>query len=60
MLAFLGKPKGSGTYKLASGKSLELRYRVEFFKGIATPKLIEQKFESFATDPLHELTVKRR
>ena len=57
---FLGKPKGSGTYKLLSGKSLELRYRVEFFKGIANPKLIEQKFESFATDPLQELTVKRR
>ena len=56
---FLGKPKGSGTFKVPSGKSLELRYGVEFFDGIATPALIEQKYKVFAGKRLPSLTAKR-
>ena len=57
---FLGKPKGSGTFKVASGNTLELRYGVEFFKGIATPTLIEQKYESFAKRYLSDLAAKQK
>ncbi len=56
---FLGRPKGSGTFKVHSGKSLELRYGVEFFKGIANPVLIEQKYKFFAAKTLPHLTAKR-
>jgi hypothetical protein len=46
---FLGQEKGSGAYTLPSGESLELRYRVEFFDGIASPETIEEKYDQFAS-----------
>ena len=49
---FLGKEKGSGAFKVKSGDSLQLRYRVEFFKGIATKELVEERFQAFAEEPL--------
>lgn len=45
---FLGKEKGSGEQKIKNGESLKLRYRVEFFKGIATPPELEERFQVFA------------
>ena len=56
---FLGKAKGSGTFKVESGKSLELRYGIEFFQGIATTELVEEKYQTFAKNPLSSLTANR-
>ena len=56
---FLGKEKGSGAYQVKSGDILQLRYRVEFFKGIATTELIEEKYQTFATETLPVLNGKK-
>ena len=57
---FLGAKKGSGVFKVKSGDNLELRYRVEFFQGIATPDMVQRKYESFAKQALPSLTVRQR
>ena len=44
---FLGRKKGAGAYKVKGGESLELCYRIEFFRGIATPEVVEAKFKEF-------------
>ena len=49
---FLGKEKGAGEFKVPQGDNLQLRYRVEFFKGIVTSELVEQKFQAFAKQSL--------
>ena len=55
---FLGKEKGAGAVKVADGKSLELRYRVEFFRGLATVEKIEEKYQAFANEELSNLPTK--
>ena len=45
---FLRKEKGAGRYTVEQGGRLQLRYRIEFFKGIVTPEQIEKKFQAFA------------
>jgi hypothetical protein len=54
---FLGKEKGAGIFKVAKGDSLQLRYRVEFFAGIATPETVEAKFQAFAKETLPSLEI---
>ena len=49
---FLGKEKGAGKFQLKQGGDLQLRYRVEFFKGVVTPELVEKKFKAFAKQSL--------
>ena len=49
---FLGSDKGAGQYKLGQGGSLQLRYRIEFFKGVVTPEQVEKKFQAFAKESL--------
>ena len=57
---FLGQPKGAGDFLVKSGDSLQLRYRVEFFKGIATRETIEQKYQAFAKETLPDLPRKQQ
>ena len=49
---FLGKERGAGRHTVEQGGCLQLRYRVEFFKGIVTPEVVEKKFQTFAKDSL--------
>ena len=56
---FLGKEKGAGEYKVKEGESLELRYRVEFFNGIVSPKVVEAKFQDFSKLELSHLDAKK-
>ena len=56
---FLGKEKGAGALIVADGDSLELRYRIEFFRGIATAAMIEKKFQEFANESLPNLSKKK-
>ena len=49
---FLGEEKGAGEYKVEQGGHLQLRYRIEFFKGVVTPELVEEKFQAFAKQTL--------
>jgi len=46
---FLGKEKGSGAFTVADGKSLTLKYRVEFLQGQPSVETISNRFERFAT-----------
>jgi hypothetical protein len=57
---FLGKEKGSGAFQVKDGDSLQLRYRIEFFNGIATPETIEEKYQAFAKETLPNLVYKKR
>lgn len=57
---FLGKEKGAGAFKVKDGGTLQLRYRIEFFKGIATAKMIEEKFQDFSKETLPVLTKRKR
>ncbi|MDG1873239.1 MAG: PmoA family protein [Mariniblastus sp.] len=56
---FLGKEKGSGAFKVKNGDSLQLRYRIEFFDGIVTPEIVENKFQSFAKETLPNLVLEK-
>ena len=49
---FLGKEKGAGTYRVEQGGSLQLRYRIEFFKGVVKPERVEERFQAFAKQSL--------
>ena len=49
---FLGKEKGAGKYAIEQGGCLQLRYRVEFFKGIVTPEEVKRKFRTFTKESL--------
>ena len=57
---FLGREKGSGAFKVKNGGALQLRYRVEFFKGIATVETIDEKFQAFAKETLAEVVANKR
>ena len=57
---FLGKEKGAGAFKVKKGEALQLRYRIEFFKGIATAEMVEEKFQAFAKETLPILIEKKR
>ena len=49
---FLGKEKGAGTFKVGQGGNLQLRYRVEFFRGVVTSEQVQEKFQAFAKQSL--------
>ena len=51
---FLGRQKGAGEFEIEQGGNLQLRYRVEFFKGVVTAELVEKKFQAFADEPLNK------
>ena len=55
---FLGKEKGAGAFKVGQGGSLQLRYRVEFFKGDVSVDLVEERFQSFAKQSLSKPKLK--
>lgn len=52
---FLAQEKGAGAYTVTQGDRLQLRYRVEFFDGIQTPKSVEEKFKTFAATAIFEI-----
>lgn len=45
---FLGKKKGTGSYTVKQGESLNLRYRVEFFRGQVDAQIVENKWNAFS------------
>lgn len=48
---FLKKKKYAGAFKVKSGDSLKLRYRVEFFNRVVTSEMVEAKFKLFSQQP---------
>ncbi|MFT7632485.1 MAG: hypothetical protein ACI87E_003537 [Mariniblastus sp.] len=57
---FLGQEKGAGAFVVKKGDSLQLRYRIEFFKGIVTSETVEAKFQAFTKEALPNLVFKKR
>ena len=55
---FLKEEKGAGAFKIKQDDDLSLRYRVQFFRGEATPEEVERIYQLFAAKKLANVVAK--